>query len=162
MTLWETLFYYSCFILHLSHKIFQRLSSTCQNSINISVSENLAFLLAILITFKLIWCTEIYYLPSLLKFLFSYHCFLPCRIWFINFFFGFFKKFEHFDFLKSLSFLLLLYTTCRFQEIVFNQMDNVKLALHWTIYMIQFVWLTINFQIFIAFTHSCRLFIPSL
>ena len=49
--------------------MFQRLSSSWQSSINLSVSESLAFLLAILITSELIWFTQIsVFLP-----LFSFH-----------------------------------------------------------------------------------------
>ena len=49
--------------------MFQRLSSSWQSSINLSASESLAFLLAILITSELIWFTQIsVFLPR-----FSFH-----------------------------------------------------------------------------------------
>ena len=52
-TFYQHFFSLCCLILQLSNKMFQRLSCAYQSSINLSVSENLAFLLAILITCEL-------------------------------------------------------------------------------------------------------------
>ena len=74
---------YSC-----PKKILQTLPSSCQSSINLSLSESLAFLVAILITCELIWFIEMYYF-------WNSTFFFPRRIRFIHFHFQLVEKFGH-------------------------------------------------------------------
>ena len=79
-------------------------SSTCQISLNISVSESLAFLLAFFIKYYLVWCIKMYFFKII-----SYFCFLlPCFYFLanssnvneliravLNLFFFFYKNISH-------------------------------------------------------------------
>ena len=96
---------FSCLILQLSDKMFQRLSSSCQSSINLSVSNNMRT--------DLIYRDIIFQINS--NFCFSVTFFLPCQIRFIHFHFQLVEKFEHVQ-------------TFQLIEINFRFVENVKFS----------------------------------
>ena len=95
--------------------MFQRLSSSCQSSINLSVSESLAFLLVILITCEVSRFIEIHYFQINSNFCFPTTFFPPCRIRFIHFHVQLVEKFDHVQ-------------TFQLIEMNFRFVENVKFS----------------------------------